>query len=187
MGAGFAFVEAAFAALPADVGVIVGDLGEAVGFGQVIDAAVADVTEVHPFGGEPAQAEGGAHAGAFFVALAEFDHLGVDGGEHFGEDIGKIAAEAAGAHAEAAWEEVSDFFDGDLAGEFAGFGAAHAVADGENEIHRGERRFADFSEVVDVVPVEGECEKGVFVVVADTATVGHAGPDKLVGGVRLVF
>ena len=61
--AGFALGDLAVAAEPADVGVVVGDLAEGAGGAfEVVDAAVADVAKIEPLGGEPAEAEGGAHA-----------------------------------------------------------------------------------------------------------------------------
>lgn len=176
VGAGLAFVDAAVTAEPADVAVVVGDLGEAALFGKVVDAAVADVGEIHPFGGEPGEAEGGAHASAFLVAGAEAGDGAVDGGEEFGEDVVEAAGEAEGGDVEAAGEEAGDFLDGDAAGEFAGFGSAHAIADGEDEIGFGEGGLAGFAEVADLAGVEIEGEEGVFVIGAEAAAVGAAGP-----------
>jgi hypothetical protein len=185
--AGLALVDLAGAALPADVGVVVGDLSEAAGDGEVVDAAVADVGEVEPSRGEPAEAEGGTHAGAFLVAVAEVEEVLVDLGDELGEDVGKAGVEALGGGVELASHQAGDAIDRDATGEFAGVGAAHAIADCEDEIGLGEGGFADLAEVVDAELVDGEGEEGVLVVLADPAAVGDAGPvdgEELVGVIR---
>ena len=58
----------------------------------------------------------------------------MDGVEDLEEDVGEAAAHAAGGEFEALGEQLGDFLDRDAAGEFAGFGAAHAVADGEDKV-----------------------------------------------------
>ncbi len=176
VGAVFAFVHFSGAAELADERVIVGDLGEAALAGKVVDAAVADVAEVHPTRREPGEAERAAHAGAFLVGVAQFEEVVVDVGEELGKDVLETAGKAGGAEAEGAREETRNAIDGDAAGELAGFGAAHAVADGEDEIGAGEGGVAGFAEVAEFVSVEIEREESVFVVGAETAHVGEAGP-----------
>ena len=149
VGAGLAFVDFAGVAEPADVGVVGGDLAELAGGGEVVETAVADVGVVEPAWDEPAECQGCAHAVAFLVDAAETGHFVMDGGDEGFEDIGEAGGEAEGAVLEAAWEEPRDFVDGDAAGEFAAVGAAHAVADGEDEVGVGGGAGAVFAEEAD--------------------------------------
>ena len=62
------------------------------------------MAEVEPAGREPTEGEGGAHTEAFFVAVAEFEQLVVDGVEDLEEDVGEATAHAAGGEFEALGE-----------------------------------------------------------------------------------
>ena len=111
--------------------------------GQIVDAAVADVGEVHPARREPAQAQRRAHAGALLVAAAEKHQRAVDLVEEFLQHVGAAGFQPERRLLERARQQARDFFHGDAAGEFAGHRAAHAVAHREDEIRqfrRGRRR-----------------------------------------------
>src|SRR5260221_6883791 len=181
MMAGFAFVDLSLAEEPADVGVVVAELLDAALPGQVVDAAVADMAEVDPAGGEPAQTQGGLHAAGLVVAGADEGERLVDFAEEFGEDFGVAGFESHGRLPEGAGEEVGDFIDGDPAGEFPGLRAAHAVADGENEVGGAGEGFAGFPEVMNLPGVELPGQEGVLVVEADQAPVGLPGPFEALG------
>ncbi len=75
-------------------------------------------------------------------------------------------------------EQVGDFINGDAAGEFPRAGAAHAVADGKDEIDLASGVFTDAAHVADLLGVELEAEEGVLVVLADLAAVGEAIPQE---------
>ena len=177
MGAGFPFFDLAVAIEPADVGVIVAELFDGGGaLREVLKPGVADVSEEHPGGREPGEGEGGFHAVGFFVAAADEDEGFVNLFVEFFEDVFEVGLETERGLFEGEREEFGDFFGGDGAGEFAGFGAAHAVADREGEVLGGDGSFADFAEVADFAGVEGDAEESVLVVFADFADVGAAPP-----------
>src|SRR5262245_54583282 len=68
----FAFGNFPMAQEPADMRVVVAELLDGVrAGGQIVDAAVADVAEVHPTWGKPAQTQGGFHSEALLVAASE--------------------------------------------------------------------------------------------------------------------
>ena len=93
------------------------DLGEPASAREIIDSAVADVREVHPLGCEPAEAQRGAHSGAFLVGEAEFQQVGVNFRDEFHEDIGESAVHPGGGEPEGARQEFCDAIDGNAAGE----------------------------------------------------------------------
>ena len=137
--------------------------------GQIIKAAVADVAKVHPAGRKPAKTQGGFHADAFVVAVAEVGERAVDLVEKFGQDVVEAGVQSDGGLAVGARQQGRDFINGDAAGVFAGLGAAHAIADGEDEVRRVGGRFAEFAEVDAFAGVESQAEEGVLVVGADAA------------------
>src|SRR5581483_8706478 len=108
VGARFAFIDATVAPEPADVAVVVGHLGEAALAAQVVDAAVADVAEVHPVRREPAQAQCRAHSSALLVGAPEFNHVGMNRGEELFDQIGKTAGHALRGKAEALGKQPGD-------------------------------------------------------------------------------
>jgi hypothetical protein len=97
------------------------------------------------------------------------------------EDVFEAGVNAEGGIFEGFGKEFRDFFDGDGTGEFAGFGAAHAVADGESKVLSRKRSFADFAQVMNFVRVEADGEEGVFVIFADFAAVGASPPSERAG------
>src|ERR1035437_5740728 len=176
MVAGLAFVELALAPQPADVAVVVRDLGDAAVAREVIDAAVAKMGEIHPLRREPPEAEGGAHAGAFLIGESKLEQVGVDLREQFPENFGESAVDAGGREAEGARQQLGDAVDGDEAGEVVGFRAAHVVDDGEGEIRARERGLAGLAEVAYLVAVEAEREEGILIVGPDAPAIGEPGP-----------
>lgn len=106
--AGFALGELAIAAEPADVGIVVGDLAQGAGSAlEVVDAAIADVAKVEPLRGEPAEAEGGAHAEALLrVAAAEVLEGGIDLSEELLEDLDEAGLDAGDILAERTRQEL---------------------------------------------------------------------------------
>src|SRR5688572_25285911 len=70
MGARFPFLDAAIAQQPSYMRVIVAELFDGPIFrGEIINAAVTDVAEIHPARREPAKAQCRFHAATLFVAV----------------------------------------------------------------------------------------------------------------------
>lgn len=157
------------------------ELREGAALREVVDAAVAEMAEVHPLRREPREAQRSAHAGAFLVGLAQLEKVFVDGGEELRQDVLEAVGHPAGAEAETAREQARDAIDRDAAGELARFRAAHPIADGEDEIGIRQRARPGFTEIADLMAVEVQREEGIFVVRPHPAAIGEARPGDLRG------
>src|SRR5688572_13445171 len=68
----FAFIQFSIAKKPSDISVIVSDLLDiAPTFGQIINPAVSDMTEIHPGRRKPGETQRGFHSSTFLVAAAK--------------------------------------------------------------------------------------------------------------------
>lgn len=172
----FTFVDLAFTLEPTGVGVIMSDLMDTSFSREVIDAAITSVTEIHAFRGQPTEAQCGSHAIALFITAAQFGELFMDGGENFLKKGGGVIGHPEGGNLEILRQPLGYFFDGDAAGEFSRIRPSHAVGHREDEIGFNGRGLASFAEVVHFMAVEAKPEKGIFIVFAHFALMGHTGP-----------
>lgn len=71
MSPSLALVDITVSVEPAYMGIIVADLSYTSFLGwQIVNAAIADMPEIHPAAGEPANTQGRSHAEAFRITLA---------------------------------------------------------------------------------------------------------------------
>ncbi len=100
---GFAFVYLSVAQEPVNVRVVLAELFDFAGpCWQIIDAAVADVREIHPARREPAQAQGRFHPGAFVVTVPHVGQRLVDFIEKLCEHVVDPGRQSGGGELERA-------------------------------------------------------------------------------------
>ena len=143
MRAGLALVDITVPVEPANMGIVVADLLYNHFLSrQIVNAAIANMPEIHPAAGEPANTQGCSHAGAFRITLPNQHQRLMNLVKKSGENVGKISFDANGGLLERSLEEMRHPIHGDPAGEFSGGGAPHSVAYREGEISGFRRCFA---------------------------------------------
>ncbi len=177
MIAGLPLVDLPGPEKPADIRIVVAELlDRLLTRGQVVNPAVADMSEIDPPGSEPAHAQGRLHSRAFLVAAADKRQRPVDLVEQLRENIGEPGAQPLGRLLEGPGQQPRDFFHRDPAGELARLRPAHPVAHRKHEIGMPGRSLADLSQVMNLLRVKLKPEKGILVVGPDLAAVRLSEP-----------
>src|ERR1700751_2899 len=168
MGPSLALVDITVAVEPAYMSIIVADLSYPSFLSwQIVNAAVADMPEIHPTAGEPANTQGCSHAEALRITLPNQRQRLMNLIKKSRKNVGKISFDADGGLFERSLEEMGYPIHGDPAGELSGGSAAHSIAYREGEISGFGRCVAVPSEMVDLSGVKLQTQERILVVRAN--------------------
>lgn len=179
MVAGFSLRDFSRPKQAAGNGVVFGQLPQLSVFGEVIDSAVADVNDVGLVSQHPTQAQGGTHSFAFVIKLGHVPRTFVDALAKVIEQFFRALPPLLSFLMKFSRDKFNHGFQNDFAGKFAGFLAAHAVADRKNKFVLIHLRLALVAEEGQFLAVEHQAEKGVLVVPANAALMRLGGPGNL--------